>query len=259
MSTRIIIKTNDELTKIREAGRRLAQVVSEVSGMVRPGITLNELDTHAENMIRKMGDEPAFKGYQPDGASFPFPSTLCLSVNEEVVHGMASDRVLEGGEIISIDCGIKHQGVFADHAVTVPVGKVSQEITKLMNDTRDVMLAAIAEAAPGNTVGDIGHAAQKLTNKLGNYGIVRELAGHGVGRYIHEDPFVPNYGKKGHGATLKVGMVIAIEPMLNLGSREVVLLNDGYTFITADRLPSAHFEHTVIITENGPEIVTIKL
>jgi len=257
MSTGIIIKTQDEIEKIREAGKRLARVVRTVSDAVRPGITLDELDQIAESMIRDMGDTPAFKGYQPEGAGFPFPSTLCLSVNDEVVHGMASDRILAEGEIISIDCGINHEGVFADHAVTVPVGKVSKNLVKLMNDTRAVMNEAINAARPGNTVGDIGHAAQKLTKKLGNYGIVRELAGHGVGRYIHEDPYIPNYGRKGHGTTLQPGMVIAIEPMLNLGTAEVLLLDDGYTFVTADRSPSAHFEHTVIITEDGPEIATL--
>lgn len=251
----IIIKTDDEIKKIREAGKRLARVVAETSQLVVPGITTQELDDFAEKMIRNMGDEPAFLGYQPTGADIPFPCTLCVSINEEVVHGMASNRILRSGDIISIDCGIKHKGVFADHAITVAVGKVDKVSLDLIDDTKKALDVGINAISVNGHVGDIGAAISDFVR--GRYGIVRDLAGHGVGRYIHEEPYVPNYGKVGGGAKLVPGMVIAIEPMLNLGTQNVVFQDDGYTVITADKKRSAHFEHTVLITENGPEVLTI--
>lgn len=250
----VIIKTPKEIKLIREAGQRLALVVAATVEKVAPGVTKQELDQFAETMIRDMGDEPAFLGYQPDGAGHPFPCTLCISINEEVVHGLSSDRVLVEGDVITIDCGIKHEGVFADHAITVGVGKISDKVQKLLNATREALRIGIAAAKPGGYVGDIGAAVEKFVD--GRYGIVRDLAGHGVGREIHEDPFVPNYGKVGTGAELKPGMIIAIEPMLNMGTHNVILQDDGYTFITADKKLSAHFEHTVLIGKNGPEILT---
>lgn len=251
----IIIKTPEEIEYIREAGRRLGEVVAKVSARVVPGVTTNELDDYAESLIKGMGDAPAFKNYQPEGASYPFPSTLCVSVNDQIVHGIATDYILQEGDIISIDCGLKHQGVFVDHAITVPVGKISDTAKKLLNDTKESLRLAIDQACVGNKTGDIGAAVEKFV--AGRYGIVKGLAGHGVGRYIHEDPFIPNYGKAGTGAVLKPGMVIAIEPMLTLGSDDFVVEEDDWTLSTSDGTLSAHFEHTIIITDQGPEIVTI--
>jgi len=250
----IIIKNPEEIENIREAGRRLGEVVAKVSARVAPGVTTNELDDYAEALIAEMGDAPAFKNYQPEGASYPFPCTLCVSVNDQIVHGIATDYILQEGDIISIDCGLTHNGVFADHAVTVPVGKVSEKTQKLLNDTKESLRLAIDQAQPGNTTGDIGNAVEKFV--AGRYGIVKGLAGHGVGRFIHEDPFIPNYGKAGTGAVLKPGMVIAIEPMLTLGADDFVVESDDWTLSTSDGALSAHFEHTIIITEDGPEIVT---
>ncbi|MCB9809082.1 type I methionyl aminopeptidase [Candidatus Nomurabacteria bacterium] len=250
----IIIKTPQELEHIREAGKRLGEVVFKVSQKVAPGVTTNELDDYAEQLIRDMGDKPAFKNYQPEGASYPFPSTLCISVNDQIVHGIASDYALKAGDIVTIDCGMSHHGVFTDHAVTVPVGNISDEAQKLLNDTRESLRIAIEKAHVGNHIGDIGAAVQKFV--AGRYGIVKGLAGHGVGRYIHEDPYIPNYGKAGTGAELKPGMVIAIEPMLTLGRDDFIVEDDDWTLSTSDGTLAAHFEHTVIITENGPEVVT---
>jgi methionyl aminopeptidase len=250
----IIIKTPQEIEDIREAGRRLGEVVAKVSARVAPGVTTNELDDYAESLIAEMGDAPAFKNYQPEGAAYPFPSTLCISVNDQIVHGIATEYVLQEGDIVSIDCGIKHKNVFADHAVTMPVGIISDKTQKLLNDTKESLRLAIEKAQPGNTTGDIGNAVEKFV--AGRYGIVKGLAGHGVGRYIHEDPYIPNYGRAGTGPILKPGMVIAIEPMLTLGSDDFLVEDDDWTLSTSDGTLSAHFEHTIIITENGPEIVT---
>ncbi len=253
--TSIIIKTPEQIAHIREAGKRLALVVQKTAQMVCPGISKAELDAYAENLIREMGDEPAFLGYQPDGADRPFPCTLCISVNEEVVHGLSSDRILVEGDIITIDCGINHKGFFADHAVTVAVGTINPELQKLLNITREALRIGIDAIKPDGHVGDIGYAIEKFV--AGRYGIVQNLAGHGVGIAIHEDPYIPNYGRSGTGAKLQPGMVIAIEPMLNMGTHKVILQKDGYTFITADKKPSAHFEHTVLINDEGRgEILT---
>ncbi|MFT7557717.1 MAG: methionyl aminopeptidase [Planctomycetota bacterium] len=250
----VIIKTTEEISLIREAGRRLAEVVARTIEQVRPGITSKELDTFAENLILSMGDKPAFKGYQPDMASAAFPATLCLSINEEVVHGIPSDRVVKEGDLVTVDCGNNHKGFFADHAISVIVGEVSQKIQNLNTDTKKALEIGIAEAVVGNRVGDIGYAIEQFV--AGRYGIVRVLSGHGVGKYIHEEPYVPNYGKKNSGVPLAPGMIIAIEPMLTLGTEDVLFHDDGYTVTTADKSYSSHFEHTVLITENGPEILT---
>lgn len=250
-----IIKTKKEIEILREGGKRLSAILHAVAAKVAPGVTEKELDRYAEELIRKGGDEPAFLHYQPDGADFPYPASLCVSVNNEVVHGIPDkDRVLKDGDIVSIDLGLKHKGMFTDMAMTVPVGKVSKTDRELLQTTKDALLTGIAEALPGKRTGDIGHAIEKFVHK--RYGIVRILSGHGVGRAIHEDPYIPNFGKKGTGELLAPGMVVAIEPMLNLGTHDVVLDRDQWTIKTADGKRSAHFEHTVLITENGPEILT---
>jgi methionyl aminopeptidase len=252
----IIIKTPEEIEKLREGGRRLATILYKVKDKVKPGVTTKELDDYAFKLIKDGGDEPAFLNYRPEGAPTPFPASLCVSVNEEVVHGIPSkDRILKEGDIVSIDLGLKHKGLFTDMALTVPVGQVSPASMKLMETTEKALEVGIFEAIGGNKTGDIGHAIETFVKPF-RYGIVEVLSGHGVGKKIHEDPFIPNFGKKGTGAKLVPGMVVAIEPMLNNGTKHVTLDDDGYTFRTADGKKSAHFEHTILITEGEPEILT---
>jgi methionyl aminopeptidase len=251
----MIVQNNDELNILREGGRRLANILQEVANKIKPGISTGELDSFARELIGKYGDDPAFLGYRSEGARIPYPAALCVSVNEEVVHGIPSDRILKEGDIVSLDCGLKHKGLYTDHAITVPVGKISKELEKLLQTTKEALYVGIQEAVVGNHVGDIGYAIENFV-KPHKYGIVRILSGHGVGKKIHEDPYVPNFGKKGSGMKLSAGLVIAIEPMLNLGSEHVVLEKDGYTYSTIDERPSAHFEHTVVVGENEAEILT---
>lgn len=251
----IIIKTEKEIQAMRECGKRHAEILRKVAMLVRPGISTAELDSAAEQMIRDYGDIPAFKGYKPDGADRPYPATLITSVNEEVVHGIPSKkRILQEGDVIALDLGIYHEGVFTDSAITVPVGAISKECNELLLDTEEALYVGIEQVKPGNTTGDIGYAIASFINK--KYGIVEGFAGHGVGRHIHEDPYIPNYGKPGEGTPLVAGMTIAIEPMMNLGTKYVKILSDGYTVVTKDKKPSAHFEHTVLVTETGYEILT---
>ncbi|HEV7702176.1 MAG TPA: type I methionyl aminopeptidase [Candidatus Paceibacterota bacterium] len=255
----IIIKTPEQIEILREGGRCLATVLYKVRDMIAVGVTTKDLDAYAEKLIREMGDEPAFLHYQPEGAKVPFPATLCVSVNFEVVHGIPSaKRILKDGDIISIDLGIKHKGLFTDMALTVGVGKVSNGDQKLMETTEKALKVGISAAQGGNRTGDIGHAIESFVRgkKGTKYGIVEVLAGHGVGVKIHEDPFIPNFGKAGTGAKLVPGMVIAIEPMLNNGTKHVTLDKDGYTFHTDDGKRSAHFEHTILITDGEPELLT---
>lgn len=251
----IIIKTDSEIERLRRGGPVLAHILREVAAAVRPGATTGELDVLARKLISEAGHTPAFLGYKPEGADRPYPAALITSVNEEVVHGVPGGRVLKEGDIISLDLGFNFEGVFLDHAITVPVGEIGAKDKELLSVTKAALEEGIeAIQMPGATVGDIGHAIESSIPK--KYGIVRTLSGHGVGRAIHEDPYVPNYGRTGKGAKLQSGMVIAIEPMITRGSEEVVLLDDGYTLITEDYSRAAHFEHTVLITDNGPEILT---
>lgn len=234
----------------------MATVLHKVKEMVAPGVSTHELDKYAEKLIREYGDEPAFLNYKPDGADTPFPASLCTSVNEEIVHGIPSkNKILKEGDIISIDLGLKHKGLFTDMAFTVPVGEVSNGNKKLLKITEQALMVGINAIKPGGRVGDIGHAIESFVRPH-RYGIVEVLAGHGVGRAIHEDPYIPNFGEKGKGAKLVPGMVVAIEPMLNNGTKNVDLKDDGYTYVTADGKKSAHFEHTVLITKDGAEILT---
>jgi methionyl aminopeptidase len=251
----VIIKTKEEIDVLREGGKRLGTVLAKVAKMVAPGVSTADLDAYAHKLIIEGGDEPAFLNYKPEGHHTPYPASLCTSVNNEVVHGIPSKkRILKEGDIISIDLGLKHKGLFTDHAITVPVGKVSKTSEQLMHATKEALAVGIEQAIGGNTVGDIGYAIEQFVAR--RYGIVRELSGHGVGKKIHEDPYIPNYGKKGKGQKLIPGMVVAIEPMLNIGGAGIISLADGYTIKTADGSRSAHFEHTVLITEKEPEILT---
>ena len=254
----IIIKTAEEIEILREGGRRLASILATVASAVKPGVTALELDAVAQAEIAKLGDSAAFLGYKPVGHRIAFPAALCVSNNAEVVHGIPKDKtVLREGDVVSIDLGLKHAGMFTDHAITVAVGAISKEKEKLLRVTREAMHAGIEAIVPGARVGDIGHAIESYIKKEGKYGIVRDLAGHGVGRAIHEDPFVPNFGKKGTGEKLVPGMVIAIEPMVTLGTEYLAEARDGYTLVTEDGSSAAHFEHTVLVTDTGYEILTL--
>ncbi len=253
----VIIKTAEEIELLREGGKRLATILAKVATHVRPGVSSFELDRIAEELIRDGGDEPAFKGYKPAMHMRPFPASLCVSVNNEIVHGIPSQEViLKEGDIVSLDLGLKHKGLFTDHAITVAVGKISKKDEELLQRTKESLMVGIEAAKGGNRVGDIGFAIQQYVKPFG-YGIVKDLSGHGVGRAIHEDPYIPNYGKAGKGELLQPGMVIAIEPMLNIGSEHTVVARDGYTVRTSDGTRSAHFEHTVLITDGEPEILTL--
>ncbi len=251
----ITIKTEADIAILRQGGKRLARLLQALSKKVAPGVTPKDLDLLARQIIKEGGDLPAFLNYQPAGASQPFPAALCVSVNDEVVHGIPSDKPLQDGDIVSLDCGLNHRDRFTDMAITVPVNQVSPQLQTLIKITEEALLAGIKVARAGHTTGDIGVAIATIARRH-NYGLVRELGGHGVGFEVHEDPEIPNYGRRGRGVVLKSGMVIAIEPMFNLGQGAVKFLDDGYTVKTIDGLPSAHFEHTVLITDAEPEILT---
>lgn len=252
----IIIKTESEIKKLRKGGKVIALILRKVAKKVKPGVTTGELNDYAHDLIIKAGHKPAFLGYQPHGQDYPYPASLITSVNAEVVHGIPGKKVLKEGDIIALDLGLNYEGVILDHAVTVPVGGITTPKDKeLMAVTEQALYKGIEAIVPGATVGDIGHAIESYVKPF-KLGIVRVLSGHGVGREIHEDPYVPNYGRPGKGAKLVPGMVIAIEPMITRGSEEVVTMRDGYTLKTADNSRSAHFEHTVLITEKGAEVLT---
>jgi methionyl aminopeptidase len=246
----IIRKSKAEIEKMRAAGQIVAQVLDSLSTLVAPGVTTRDLDREAERMIRDAGAIPTFKGYHG------YPASICTSINDEVVHGIPGNRKLRDGDIIGIDCGATYLGYVGDSAVTVPVGSISEPIRKLLCCARQSLYKAIEKCRVGNRLGDVCNAVQAYVEPMG-YGIVRNYCGHGIGRAMHEEPQVPNYGKPGTGPVLREGWVLAIEPMVNLGHHDVKVLSDGWTVITLDGKPSAHFEHTVAITENGPRILTV--
>ena len=251
-----IFTDKKEIEILREGGRRLAEILKKLTEEIKPGQNALELNQLAEKLIRVGGDEPSFLNYKSDDASPPFPASLCVSMNDEVVHGLPlATKIFREGDIVSLDLGLKHRGFFTDSAITVPVGKISKEAQKLINVTKEALGIGIAAAHAGGRVNDIGAAVENFVKKH-KLGIVRELAGHGVGRAVHEDPYVPNFIRKGASEKLISGMVIAIEPMLNLGSGEVVFEKDNFTARTADGSLSAHFEHTILITPAGAEILT---
>ena len=254
-----MVKTEAEIKKLREGGKRLARVVAEVAKAVRPGVTTLELNDLAEKLIREKGDTPSFLGYTPSGAKRPFPAAICISINEEIVHGVANEdpRTIQDGDIVSLDCGVTHEGLITDHAISVIAGdSTDAEAVALLQATKDAMMAGINAAKGGARVGDISAAIEKLGVERG-YGIVYELGGHGVGHHVHEEPFIPNVGDAGTGEILEPGLVIAIEPMFTEGTPRVKLMPDGYTFVTKDGSRAAHFEHTILITNGKPEILTI--
>src|SRR6185503_8534547 len=220
----IIIKTPEEIEILREGGRRLASILHKVKEKVAPGISTKDLDLYAEKLIKENGDTPAFLNYRPEGAKTAFPASLCVSVNDEVVHGIPNKkRIFKEGDIVSLDLGLKHKGLFTDMAITVPVGKINASAAKLIDVTEKALRVGINAARVGNTTGDIGNAVERFIKASGSYGIVEVLSGHGVGRRIHEDPYIHNFGKKGTGEKLVPGMVVALEPMINLGTKEVTI------------------------------------
>lgn len=246
----ITIKSQQELDHMRAAGQITGAALRAVRKAIAPGITTKELDRIAEKEIKSLGAKPAFKGYMG------FPATICASVNEEIVHGIPSKRVLQEGDLFKVDCGATVNGFIGDSALSLEVGTVDPEVLNLSKITQQALYAGIEKAQVGNRIGDIGAAVQAIAEKNG-FGLVRGYTGHGVGRFLHEEPQVPNYGQAGRGIILKVGMCIAIEPMFNLGTAETIVLEDQWTVITADNSVSSHFEHTIAITENGPEILTV--
>ncbi|HAQ02594.1 type I methionyl aminopeptidase [Candidatus Nomurabacteria bacterium RIFOXYC2_FULL_36_8] len=251
----VIVKNKEQIKIIREGGKILARVLDKVAKKAKPGISTFELDKYAHDLIIKEGGIPAFLNYRPEGAPKAFPATICISVNNEIVHGIPTKtKILKEGDIVSLDLGLEYKGLFTDHAVTVAVGKISKKDQQLLDYTKKALEVGIWAAQGGATVGDIGHAIESFVNR--KYGIVRELSGHGVGVKIHEDPYIPNYGKKGKGVKLIPGMIIAIEPMLNIGKASIVSASDDWTIKTADGSRSAHFEHTILITEGEAEILT---
>lgn len=245
----IILKSPRQIERMRAAGRLTALTVAELKKAIRPGITTGDLDALAEEFITARGGIPTFKGYQG------FPASICTSINYEVVHGIPGLRQVKSGDIISIDIGVTYDGYVGDSAFTVPVGDVSQETLNLLSVTEEALHKGIAQARVGNRLSDIGHAVESHAMSAG-YSVVRTFVGHGIGTKMHEEPLVPNFGPPGRGPRLQEGMVLAIEPMVNKGSGEVRVLPDDWTVVTADGSLSAHFEHTVAITANGPEILT---
>lgn len=243
---------------MREGGRRLAGVVAKVAASVQSGMTTDTLDALAERLIREGGDEPSFLGYSPHGAKRPYPAAMCVSVNEEVVHGVSNEdaRTLKEGDIVSLDCGLTHGGLITDHAVTIILGESDGKAKLLVRATKESLDAAIKAARGGGHVGDIGAAVEEVANRYG-FGIAYELGGHGVGHLVHEEPYISNVGNAGEGELLVPGMVLALEPILTEGmDGRVKLMKDGYTYVTKDGSRSAHFEHTILITEGEAEILT---
>jgi methionyl aminopeptidase len=245
----IVCKSPTEIDRMRAANGLVADVLAELAAMAEPGVTTAELDARAESLVRAAGAEPAFKGYRG------YPATLCASINEQVVHGIPSSRPLLEGDIISLDMGVKLNGFYGDSAVTVPVGRVAPEVLKLLRVTQESLEKGIAQVRPGGRVSDIGHAIQKHV-EAGGFSVVREFVGHGIGASLHEDPQIANYGQPGQGPRLAEGMVLAIEPMVNMGKPGVRVLSDGWTAVTRDGSLSAHFEHTVAVTQSGPLVLT---
>jgi methionyl aminopeptidase len=255
MKYNIKLKTESDIKILRESGRRLSAVLTAVAKEVKPGVTTKYLNDFVYKMITDMGDKPAFLNYQPFGASYPYPGSICISVNEEVVHGIGSeDHILEEGDIVGLDGGVNHKGMISDSARTVGVGKISEEDEELLKVTKAALMAGIKAAVVGNYVNDISKAIEAAIPK--KYGVVKILSGHGVGYKVHEEPYVPNFDDGIKGPKLVPGLVLAIEPMVNMGTDDVYLAEDGYTFVTADHKRSAHFEHTILITDKGPEILT---
>lgn len=252
----VTIKTKEEIVKLREGGGHLAQILSELVAVAKPSVSTGELDALAEKRMYEVGGRPSFKGYRIGGVKTPYPGTICASINDEVVHGIPrQERKLREGDIIGLDIGMWYKDLCTDMAVSIGIGTISSQAAKLLAETKKSLNVGIAAVKPGATVGDIGAAINKYLKQF-NYGIVRDLAGHGVGYELHEEPLIPNYGRVGTGVVLKEGMVIAIEPMATLGDWQITLDRDEWTFRTTDKSLAAHFEHTMAVTKDGVEVLT---
>lgn len=253
----MIITSDAQRAALIEGGKRLARVLAALREKAAPGVTTEELDDLAEQLIRDGGDEPCFLGYTPEGSNRPYPATLCVSINDEVVHGIPNEspRTLREGDIVGLDLGLRHDGIVVDAAITVAVGAINEETKKLLYATEAALAAGIAAAVPGKHVGDISNAIQKEIERAG-FVVVKELGGHGVGDRVHEEPFVPNFGRPGSGEILEEGMVLALEPISSMGKASVTLDSDGYTIRTKDGSKSAHFEHTILLEKGGAIVVT---
>lgn len=251
----MIIKSLKELKALREGGKILAKILKEVAAEVKPGVKAEELNRLAESLILKSGGEPAFKGYSSKHDLSPFPDALCVSINEGVVHGIPTARIIKEGDLVKLDLGLKYKGFFTDTALTAGVGKISEEAERLSDVTKEATYLGINQVKAGARIGDIGSAIQKHLDK-NKIGIIRDLAGHGVGLEVHEEPLIPNYGEAGTGPELKEDMVLAIEVMTTLGSGKIKLAEDGWTYVSADNTYGAHFEHTVVVMKEGVEILT---
>lgn len=253
----IRLKSKEEIDVLKEGGKRHAEILSILGSLVAPGVSTLFLEEETLRLIKEGGDESAFLGYRPYGARRDYPAALCLSINEEIVHGIPNEggRVIKEGDIVSLDLGITHKGLITDAAITVPAGAIDAESKKLIETTRKALMSGIEVAKPGRTVGDIGAAISHAVKQTG-FSLAEDLVGHGVGYVVHEDPYVPNFGTNGKGEKLIPGLVIAIEPMVNVGSPKIKVLDDGYTIVTRDGSRSAHFEHSIAITEKGNIILT---
>jgi methionyl aminopeptidase len=253
----IRLKNLNEIEILKEGGKRHSEILNALKDLVEPGVSTLILEEEALRLIKEKGDKPAFLGYTPHGAKRPYPASLCVSINNEIVHGIPNEaaRILNEGDIVALDLGLVHLGMITDAAISVGVGAIDDEARNLLDVTKRALEAGIKEALPGNTTGDIGAAISEIVSKS-SFKLAEDLAGHGVGYAVHEDPFVPNVGKKGEGEKLIPGMVIAIEPMVNTGKGGIRSLKDGYTIVTRDGSRSAHFEHTIAITNDGQIILT---
>jgi methionyl aminopeptidase len=252
----IILKTQDEIEIMAESGKILGHILKTLQSVAKIGMTTKELDNIAYRMAKEANSVPAFLNYRPSGASKGYPASICASINDVIVHGLPSNYVLKDGDLLKIDSGVKYKGYCSDSAITIAIGNVSETAKRIMRATELALIAGISQAIPGNTVGDIGFAVESVAHKNG-FSIADGLTGHGIGRNLHEDPYVFNFGKKGKGELLREGMVIAIEPMLTAGRGEIIQTKEE-SYATADGSLSAHFEHTVAITKNGPRILTLR-
>ncbi|MBK9013151.1 MAG: type I methionyl aminopeptidase [Saprospiraceae bacterium] len=253
----IFYKTDEEIELIREACLLVCKVLTHVGANIKPGMKGSKLDREAEELIRDHGAIPAFKGYVGAGSDTEFPSTLCISMNEVVVHGIPSDEIeFKDGDVVSVDCGVLLNGYYGDAAYTFAIGDVDDNTMELLRVTKTSLYKGIEQAMHGKRIGDIGYAIQTYTERVFGYSVVRELVGHGVGKSLHEDPEVPNYGKRGNGVLMKEGLVIAIEPMINMGKKDIMQGKDGWTIMASDRKPSAHYEHTVAVRKNHADILS---
>ncbi|MFC1594908.1 type I methionyl aminopeptidase [Patescibacteria group bacterium] len=251
----MIIRNEQECQILREGGNLLGKILQKIAESVKPGITTLDLDNLAEKLILEAGGRPSFKGYKNGKDGVPFPASLCVSVNDEIVHGIPSDRILQKGDIVGLDIGMEYKGLFTDTAVTVGVGQITKENKHLISVTKKALQIGIASIKAGGHIGDIGEAIQKYVESK-KFGVVRKLIGHGVGKKVHEDPEVPNWGERGVGSELVEGMVLALEPMVTIGSYELNLAENKWAWVTKDGKPAAHFEHTIVVTKTKAEIIT---